>query len=128
MAYRLGAMASSLAGPRILRCATVVLQGASIVMSPTVGRTLRTSSFTAAATVSWTIAVFALSGTARAEVASDRSTAARRILPLGAQITVCRVGCVMVRANDRGPFVRDTDLTPVAARAIGLNQTGSIGR
>jgi hypothetical protein len=87
MAYRLGAMASSLAGPRILRCATVVLQGASIVMSPTVGRAL---SFTAATKVSWAIAVFALSSVAWAEVGSDGSAmiAVHRILPFGRQVTV----------------------------------------
>jgi hypothetical protein len=37
MEYLRGATASFLAGPRILQCAIVALQGASIVMSPTVG-------------------------------------------------------------------------------------------
>ena len=121
-------MASSLAGPRISPCAIVVLQGASIVMSPTVGRALRTINFTAAVTVSWAIAVFALSTVARAQVVSDGAamTAARRTF--GTQITVCRDGCVIVQINDRGRLVRDTDLTPTAARAIGLNHTGNVGR
>ena len=87
-------------------------------MSPTVGRALRTINFTAAVTVSWAIAVFALSSVPRAQVGSDGSamTAAHRILPFGTQVTVCRDGCVIVRINnDRGAFVRDTDLTPAAA-------------
>ena len=32
-------------------------------------------------------------------------TAAHRILPFGTQIKVCHHGCVVVRINDRGPFV-----------------------
>ena len=45
-------------------------------------------------------------------------TAAHRILPFGTQIKVCHHGCVVVRINDRGPFVpgRHIDLTPAAAR------------
>ena len=99
-------------------------------MSPTVGRALRTINFTAAVTVSWAVAAFALSSVPRAEVANDGSamTAAHRILPFGTHVTVCRDGCVIVRINDRGPLVRDTDLTPTAARAIGLNHAGSVRR
>jgi rare lipoprotein A (peptidoglycan hydrolase) len=46
-------------------------------------------------------------------------TAAHRTLPC----------CVTVRINDRGPFVRgrDIDLTPAAARAIGLEDLGRAG-
>ena len=66
-------MASSSAGPHISRCAIVVLQGGLIVMSPTVGRALRTISFTAAVSVSWSIAVFALSSVPRAQGATDGS-------------------------------------------------------
>jgi rare lipoprotein A len=35
---------------------------------------------------------------------------------------------VVVRINDRGPFVRGRhiDLSPAAARAIGLHQTGRV--
>jgi rare lipoprotein A (peptidoglycan hydrolase) len=47
---------------------------------------------------------------------------------LGTQVTVCRDACVIVRINDRRPLVRDTDLTPTAARAIGLNHAGNLGR
>ena len=55
-------------------------------------------------------------------------TAAHRTLPFGTLVKVCHNGCVVVRINDRGPFVagRHTDLTPAAARAIGLNQTGQV--
>jgi rare lipoprotein A len=55
-------------------------------------------------------------------------TAAHRTLPFGTRITVCHHGCVVVRINDRGPFVpgRHIDLTPAAAHAIGLSQTGQV--
>jgi rare lipoprotein A len=55
-------------------------------------------------------------------------TAAHRTLPLGSRVTVCHHGCVVVRINDRGPFVRGRhiDLTPAAARAIGLTQVGYV--
>jgi rare lipoprotein A len=55
-------------------------------------------------------------------------TAAHRTLPFGTLLKVCHHGCVVVRINDRGPFVagRHIDLTPAAARAIGLNQTGHV--
>jgi rare lipoprotein A len=55
-------------------------------------------------------------------------TAAHRRLPFGARVRVCHIGCVTVRINDRGPFVRgrDIDLTPAAARAIGLDGTGHV--
>jgi len=55
-------------------------------------------------------------------------TAAHRTLPFGTHVTVCHRGCVVVRINDRGPFVRGRhiDLTPAAARAIGLRQNGVV--
>jgi len=55
-------------------------------------------------------------------------TAAHRTLPFGTQVVVCHNGCVTVRINDRGPWVRgrQIDLTPAAARAIGLYQTGHV--
>ena len=55
-------------------------------------------------------------------------TAAHRTLPFGTLVQVCHSGCVTVRINDRGPFVRGRhiDLSPAAARAIGLNQTGRV--
>ena len=55
-------------------------------------------------------------------------TAAHRTLPFGSRVTVCHHGCVVVRINDRGPFIpgRHIDLTPAAARAIGLDQIGQV--
>jgi rare lipoprotein A len=55
-------------------------------------------------------------------------TAAHRRLPFGTQVRVCHSRCVTVRINDRGPWVRgrDIDLSPAAARAIGLAGTGHV--
>jgi rare lipoprotein A len=55
-------------------------------------------------------------------------TAAHRTLPFGTRVRVCHNGCVIVRINDRGPWVRGRhiDLSPAAARAIGLYQTGHV--
>jgi len=52
-------------------------------------------------------------------------TAAHKTLPFGTLAKVCRIGgnCILVRINDRGPFVhgRIIDLTPVGARALGFS-------
>ena len=53
-------------------------------------------------------------------------TAAHRTLPFGTSVTVVNnhTGrAVVVRINDRGPFVhgRVIDLSPAAARAIGVS-------
>ena len=55
-------------------------------------------------------------------------TAAHRRLPFGTRVRVCHSRCVTVRINDRGPFVRgrDIDLSPAAARAIGLSSIGHV--
>jgi len=55
-------------------------------------------------------------------------TAAHRRLPIGTRVRVCHSKCVTVRINDRGPWARgrDIDLTPAAARAIGLDGTGHV--
>jgi rare lipoprotein A len=55
-------------------------------------------------------------------------TAAHRTLPFGSRVKVCHNGCVVVRINDRGPFVagRHIDLTPAAAHAIGISSTGQV--
>jgi rare lipoprotein A (peptidoglycan hydrolase) len=55
-------------------------------------------------------------------------TAAHRTLPFGTLVDVCYKGCVTVRINDRGPFARgrQIDLSPAAARAIELKQTGHV--
>ncbi len=65
--------------------------------------------------------------TANGEVAAAGGlTAAHRSLPFGTMVKVTNKGTgrsVVVRINDRGPFVRGRviDLTPAAARAIGFN-------
>jgi rare lipoprotein A len=58
-------------------------------------------------------------------------TAAHRTLPFGINVTVVnnRTGrAVVVRINDRGPFVRGRviDLSPAAARAIGVQGLASV--
>jgi rare lipoprotein A len=55
-------------------------------------------------------------------------TAAHRRLPFGTRVRVCHSGCVTVRINDRGPWVRgrDIDLSPAAVRAIGLDGIGHV--
>ena len=55
-------------------------------------------------------------------------TAGHRTLPFGTEVKVCHHGCVVVRINDRGPFVsgRHIDLSPAAARAIGLDDVGHV--
>lgn len=47
-------------------------------------------------------------------------TAAHRRLPFGTHLRVCRSGCVTVRINDRGPFVRgrSLDLSAAAMRKV----------
>ena len=60
--------------------------------------------------------------TASGETFTGRDmTAAHKTLPFGTMVTLCHDGCVTVRINDRGPFVkgRDYDLSRAAAAAIG---------
>jgi rare lipoprotein A len=54
-------------------------------------------------------------------------TAAHRTLPFGSHIKVCHNGCVVVRINDRGPFVstRIIDLSYAAAAKLGMIGTGT---
>ena len=61
----------------------------------------------------------------------DTMTAAHRTLPFGTQVTVYnhRNGrSAVVRINDRGPFVRGRviDLSPAAARALGMDGLASV--
>lgn len=54
-------------------------------------------------------------------------TAAHRTLPFGTRLRVCyRGACVVVRVNDRGPYIRgrSLDLSAGAARQIGLTAVG----
>ena len=58
-------------------------------------------------------------------------TAAHRTLPFGTMVRVTNTGTgksVVVRINDRGPFVkgRIIDLTPGAAHAIGIAGLGAV--
>ena len=73
--------------------------------------------------------VYAYAGekTANGEIANPRGlTAAHKTLPFGSKVRVVnkRNGkSVVVRINDRGPFIRGRiiDLTPAGARALGFN-------
>ncbi|MEO6713006.1 MAG: septal ring lytic transglycosylase RlpA family protein [Mycobacteriales bacterium] len=54
-------------------------------------------------------------------------TAAHKTLPFGTRLRVCRAGrCVVVRVNDRGPYVRGRflDLSKAAAQQIGVTEHG----
>jgi len=55
-------------------------------------------------------------------------TAAHRTFAFGTSLRVCYRGCVVVRVNDRGPFIpgRQLDLSEGAARAIGLTGVGRV--
>ncbi|MDH2313319.1 septal ring lytic transglycosylase RlpA family protein [Methylobacterium brachiatum] len=61
--------------------------------------------------------------------APDGLTAAHRFLPFGTRVRVTYGGrSVVVRINDRGPFIagRAIDLSRGAARAIGLSGVGRV--
>jgi rare lipoprotein A len=58
-------------------------------------------------------------------------TAAHRTLPFGTEVTVINHDngrAVVVRINDRGPFVRGRviDLSPAAARALGVDGLAAV--
>jgi rare lipoprotein A len=58
-------------------------------------------------------------------------TAAHRTLPFGTMVRVTNLGngrSVLVRVNDRGPFVRGriVDLTPIGARALAFSGTARV--
>jgi rare lipoprotein A len=64
---------------------------------------------------------------------SSGLTAAHRSLPLGSQVKVTHLGTnksVIVRINDRGPYIRGRiiDLTPAAAARIGLGSSQGIAK
>jgi peptidoglycan lytic transglycosylase len=70
--------------------------------------------------------------TAGGEIAnSGKLTAAHRTLPFGTKVRVTNTRnrkAVVVRINDRGPFVkgRVIDVTPVAAKALGFSGLASV--
>jgi rare lipoprotein A len=78
--------------------------------------------------------VYAYNGekTASGERASPSGlTAAHRSLPFGSRVRVTNKNngkSVIVRINDRGPFVRGRviDVTPAAARALGFSGLASV--
>jgi rare lipoprotein A len=80
-----------------------------------------------AATETGIASVYSVQRTANGEYASASGlTAAHRSLPFGTMVEVTNVHTgrsVVVRINDRGPFVRGRviDLTPAGARAIGFS-------
>jgi len=92
---------------------------------------LSSFSLTASATTlsSGIASVYAYSGekTASGQIASPKGfTAAHRTLPFGTRVRVVNKNnnrSVVVRINDRGPFVkgRVIDLTPAAASALGFS-------
>lgn len=75
---------------------------------------------------------YAWKRTASGEVMNPNAfTAAHRTLPFGSHVTVTnrRTGrSVTVRITDRGPFTRGRciDLSPAAARAIGMGGTAPV--
>jgi rare lipoprotein A len=104
---------------RKLLCSTAIL--ASALLASTINLSMAVSSESGIASV------YAYSGelTANGETASPGSlTAAHRTLPFGTLVRVTNDlsgRSVVVRINDRGPFIsgRIIDLTPAGAQAIG---------
>ena len=80
-----------------------------------------------AATETGIASVYSGEKTANGEYAhASALTAAHKSLPFGTMVRVTNIesgSSVVVRINDRGPFVRGRiiDLTPAGARAIGSN-------
>src|ERR1700745_2677459 len=81
----------------------------------------------AASAQSGIASVYGYGRTANGEhVSSGALTPAHRTLPFGTMVRVTNKGTgrsVVVRINDRGPFVRGRiiDLTPAGARALGFS-------
>ncbi len=90
---------------------------------------LATSAASADNLMSGVASVYAYGGekTASGQIANPRGlTAAHRTLPFGTRVRVVNTRngrSVVVRINDRGPFVRGRviDLTPAAANALGFS-------
>jgi len=85
------------------------------------------SSSVSAASQTGMASIYSGERTANGEYASASGfTAAHRTLPFGTRVKVTNVRTglsVVVRINDRGPFIRGRiiDLTPAGARAIGFS-------
>lgn len=67
--------------------------------------------------------------TANGEIYDQYSiSAAHKTLPFGTRLKVCYKDCVVVRINDRGPYIdeRELDLSYAAAKAIGMIEPGVV--
>ena len=101
-----------------------------VVLSALVVSTIAMPTFASAQ--SGIASVYSEGRTATGErVVASNMTAAHRTLPFGTMVRVTNTSngrSVMVRINDRGPFVkgRIIDLTPGAAHAIGIAGLGSV--
>ena len=101
-----------------------------VVLSALVVSTIATP--TIASAQSGIASVYSEGPTATGErVVASGMTAAHRTLPFGTMVRVTNTSngrSVVVRINDRGPFVkgRIIDLTPGAAHAIGIAGLGAV--
>ena|SRR5438552_4118447 len=100
---------------------------ATTVMTPALAVLLAVAPGTHARAQSGIASVYSGGRTANGERAAPRGfTAAHRSLPFGTRVRVTNRRnhrSVVVRINDRGPFLRGRviDLTPAASRAIGFS-------
>jgi rare lipoprotein A len=105
-----------------MKCRGHLLFGVSILLAA-----VSFSSSSMATTQTGIASVYSGERTANGEYAhASALTAAHRTLPFGTkvQVTNVRTGrSVIVRINDRGPFIRGRiiDLTPAGARALGFS-------
>ena len=105
-----------------MKCRGHIIFGISVFLAA-----LSSSSAAMAASQTGIASVYSGERTANGEYAhASALTAAHRTLPFGTkvQVTNMRNGrSVVVRINDRGPFIRGRiiDLTPAGARAIGFS-------
>lgn len=106
----------------------------SLRLSAALGGLLMLACMSAASAQTGIASVYAYSGekTANGEYARPSGfTAAHRTLPFGTRVRVTNRNngrSIVVRINDRGPFVRGRiiDLTPAAARALGFSGLASV--
>ncbi|HEV7636057.1 MAG TPA: septal ring lytic transglycosylase RlpA family protein [Bradyrhizobium sp.] len=103
-----------------MKCRRITMLGVGILISVISG-----SSSLMAAPQTGVASVYSNEKTANGEYAhASRLTAAHRSLPFGTMVEVTNTHngrSVVVRINDRGPYIRGRviDLTPAGARAIG---------
>jgi rare lipoprotein A len=108
-----------------MKCSVFVNSTAAVILM--VGLTSAANASHSSSVLSGVASVYSGGRTASGEhTRSGGLTAAHRSLPFGTLVRVTNRGSgrsVVVRVNDRGPFVRGRviDLTPAAARAIGFS-------